>query len=259
MLYDASRAIDDGLPAVGQADMVARVRPVVSSQALLRPDSSAADRYGAQARPNIPVIAAILALHVLMGVMLFQMRAHVVRKQAVALSVVNLTPPPPPPAQETPPSPPSVPRIVAPPPIVRTPVPPVRLVQTTPDPVPVPSFESPAVTPSPVVAPAGPPALPGMVQGGDLGAQMVSGKPPRYPVESRRKHEQGTVVLALTLGLDGAVENIAIARSSGFDRLDRAARDAVKGWRWKPQVRGGRPVRVKGVVEIPFVLRTDAA
>jgi len=95
-----------------------------------------------------------------------------------------------------------------------------------------------------------------IVQGGDLGTQMIAGKPPRYPVESRRKREQGTVLLALTLGLDGAVESLSIAQSSGFARLDNAARDAVRGWRWKPVMRDGQPVRVKGVVEIPFVLRS---
>ena len=97
-----------------------------------------------------------------------------------------------------------------------------------------------------------------IVQGGDLGTQMIAGKPPRYPVESRRKREQGTVLLALTLGLDGAVESLSIAQSSGFARLDNAARDAVRGWRWKPVMRDGQPVRVKGVVEIPFVLRSGA-
>ncbi|MBJ7378314.1 energy transducer TonB, partial [Sphingobium sp.] len=50
-----------------------------------------------------------------------------------------------------------------------------------------------------------------------------------------------------------------VSQSSGFARLDDAARDAVKGWRWKPTIRGGQPVRVRGVVEIPFILRTDAA
>ena len=108
-------------------------------------------------------------------------------------------------------------------------------------------------------APAAPPAPPSLVQGGDLGAQMVAGKPPRYPIESRRKKEQGTVVLSLIVGLDGAVESINVAQSSGSARLDNAARDAVKGWRWKPILRSGQPVRVKGVVEIPFILRTDAA
>jgi protein TonB len=88
---------------------------------------------------------------------------------------------------------------------------------------------------------------------------MIAGKPPRYPVESRRKREQGTVLLALTLAPDGSVDTIAVARSSGFSRLDNAALDAVRRWRWKPMVQQGQPVRVKGVVEIPFVLQGAAA
>jgi protein TonB len=84
---------------------------------------------------------------------------------------------------------------------------------------------------------------------------MVAGKPPRYPTESRRKREQGTVVLALVLGLDGAVEQISVSSSSGSDRLDRAALDAVRRWRWEPISRGGQPVKVRGSVEIPFVLQ----
>ncbi|GLV24457.1 hypothetical protein TomTYG45_08980 [Sphingobium sp. TomTYG45] len=88
---------------------------------------------------------------------------------------------------------------------------------------------------------------------------MVAGKPPRYPIESRRKREQGTVILSLTLGVDGAVESLTIAQSSGFSRLDVAAREAVRSWRWKPMIRDGQPVRVKGVVEIPFVLRSADA
>ena len=54
------------------------------------------------------------------------------------------------------------------------------------------------------------------------------------------------------------MESLSIAQSSGFARLDNAARDAVRGWRWKPVMRDGQPVRVKGVVEIPFVLRSGA-
>ncbi|MFP5433347.1 MAG: energy transducer TonB, partial [Alphaproteobacteria bacterium] len=101
------------------------------------------------------------------------------------------------------------------------------------------------------------PAPPSLIQGGDIGTQMVSGKPPRYPIESRRKREQGTVVLQLILGVDGTVETIMVSQSSGFSRLDNAARDAVKHWRWKPTLRDGQPMRVRGLVEIPFVLRPD--
>lgn len=149
---------------------------------------------------------------------------------------------------------------MAPPPIIQTPVPPVQIA-TTPDPVPVPSPVAVSAPPSPP-APAAPvmaAAAPSVVQVGDIGAQMVSGKPPRYPIDSRRKREQGTVVLALVVGTDGGVESIGIARSSGFARLDDAARDAVKHWRWRPIIHDGQAVRVKGVVEIPFVIRTDKA
>jgi protein TonB len=83
---------------------------------------------------------------------------------------------------------------------------------------------------------------------------MVHAPPPRYPIESRRKREQGTVILAVVLTTDGTVADVRIARSSGYSRLDEAARGTVKKWRWSPTVRGGVAVQVRGTVEIPFVL-----
>jgi len=95
-----------------------------------------------------------------------------------------------------------------------------------------------------------------VVQATDLMARMVAGKPPRYPIESRRKHEEGTVLLSLVLGLDGSVQRISIARSSGFERLDKAALQAVRDWRWQPMMRNGAPITVQGVVPITFELPT---
>jgi protein TonB len=89
----------------------------------------------------------------------------------------------------------------------------------------------------------------------DLGTRMISAVPPRYPTESRRQREQGTVVLELTLDADGRVAHIAVARSSGFSRLDEAALRAVRKWRWAPTMRDGQAVMVQGLVEIPFVLK----
>ncbi len=256
MLQAASQPIEDHDGALDYAPAIAPPPKAVSSPA----SASPADRYGARSRLNIPAIVGILVVHALLIGALIQVRNHVQRTEAAKLTVVNLSPPPPPPpAAETPPPPPSAPQVVAPPPIVQTPVP-VQTVQTSPEPVP-PQTATPVtvIAPGPSTSVAAPPAPPSMVQGGDLGTQMVAGKPPRYPVDSRRKREQGTVVLAITLAVDGGVESIAVSQSSGFVRLDNAARDAVKGWRWKPTIRGGQPVRVRGVVEIPFVLRTDAA
>lgn len=245
---------DDAVPLVDHPNIPARpaIKPVVAAA------QPVTDRYAMRSRPNIPAIATIIIFHILAIGALVQVRNHVHRTPETRLTVVNLTPPPPPPAADTPPPPPSAPDIVAPPPIVQVPMPPIQAMQTTPDPHPTPTPAPMIVAPGPP-APVAPPAPPSLVQGGDLATQMVAGKPPRYPVESRRKREQGTVVLAITLAIDGGVESIVVSQSSGFPRLDKAAKEAVKDWRWKPAIRGGQPVRVRGVVEIPFVLRIDAA
>jgi protein TonB len=83
---------------------------------------------------------------------------------------------------------------------------------------------------------------------------VISAVPPRYPTESRRSHEQGTVVLGLTLDVNGKVAEISIVHSSGYRRLDEAALRAVRKWRWAPTLRDGQPAIVQGQVEIPFVL-----
>lgn len=211
-----------------------------------------ASRYGERRQINLPTILLIILIHGVLIFALIHARQHVQHVRQTRLSVVNLMPPP---AAETPPPPPSAPPLVAPPPLVHVPVPPAPIA-TTPDPSPVPVPPTPVVSRAPVLAAPMAPASPSTVQGGDLGTQMVAGKSPRYPIESRRKREQGTVILSLTLGVDGAVESLTIAQSSGFSRLDAAAREAVRTWRWKPMIRDGLPVRVKGVVEIPFVLRS---
>ncbi|MCJ2184421.1 energy transducer TonB, partial [Novosphingobium sp. 1949] len=94
------------------------------------------------------------------------------------------------------------------------------------------------------------------VEGGDLSSRLLAAQPPSYPVESRRAHEQGTVQLLVLVGTDGRVSEISLASSSGSDRLDKAALRAVRHWRWMPTLRGGVAVLVRGIVTIPFVLRS---
>lgn len=209
-------------------------------------------RYGEDKRPNLP--AAMLAGLLTAGLfaLLLHTGYHRAQVEAAKLAVVNLSiaPPPPPPAsppREVPPQ--QKAPVFAPRPLVAIPTdqPPI---QTSPDPVPAPPVPAPAPP-----SPPAPPAPPATVQASDLGTRMVSGAPPRYPTESRRHHEQGTVTLSLTLDVDGSVAAISVARSSGFDRLDEAALRAVRKWRWAPTMRSGQAVKVRGLVEIPFVLR----
>lgn len=215
----------------------------------------ATGRYGDARRPNLPVLLFTLLAHAALVAAFMTIRDHVVQRREAQLTVLNLTPPPaPPPAapEESVETPETVESPVATPaPVVDFPPRPALTVPTAVAPAPQPV----ALPATPAAPRAAPPAPPSIVQASDLSARMVSGKPPRYPIESRRKKEQGTVVLSLMLGLDGEVASISVSRSSGFARLDDAALDAVRKWRWEPMIRAGQPVMVKGVVEIPFVLQ----
>ncbi|HZU64807.1 MAG TPA: energy transducer TonB [Novosphingobium sp.] len=118
-----------------------------------------------------------------------------------------------------------------------------------------PAPPAPAAAPAPAPAPAAAPAAPAMAEAGDLSARMLSFVAPTYPIDSRRAHEEGTVVLSLLLGTDGRVQEIQVAHTSGSPRLDSAALAAVRKWRWAPVVRDGQPVLVRGTVRIPFLLK----
>lgn len=181
------------------------------------------------------------------------------RLTVVALKELDATPPPPPPppkSLEKPVEQPPLafipkPRIELPSPgpkqvALDLPAPPVSLA------VAVPRIEAPA-GPAEASAPA---ASSSPVEGGDLSSQVLSAKPPVYPVEARRHKQQGTVKLLILVGVDGRVADIKIASSSGTPSLDSAALGAVKRWRWAPQMSGGAPVAVRGYVTIPFVLTT---
>lgn len=111
----------------------------------------------------------------------------------------------------------------------------------------------PAPAPAPVAAAPKAPAGPAEV--GDLGARILSFTPPTYPLESRRNMEEGTVTLGLLVGTDGRVAEISVANSSGYPRLDKAALEAVRKWRWTPMMRGGEAVMLRGFLKIPFGLK----
>lgn len=91
---------------------------------------------------------------------------------------------------------------------------------------------------------------------GVQGVRPNSGNPtPSYPGMSRRRGEEGQVVLQVVVGTDGRVASLSVAQSSGFRRLDKAALDAVRQWRFQPARRGSTPVRSVARIPIRFALR----
>ena len=64
---------------------------------------------------------------------------------------------------------------------------------------------------------------------------------PDYPNASRRMEEEGTVSLRFLVGVDGQVIQSEIEKSSGFKRLDEAARAGLSKCRFQPATVDGRP------------------
>jgi periplasmic protein TonB len=77
---------------------------------------------------------------------------------------------------------------------------------------------------------------------------------PSYPNAAAMRGEQGTVVLLVHVQPDGLVSRVEVARSSGYERLDNAARDAVQSWHFLPSVRNGQPIASVVPVRIVYEL-----
>ncbi|MBU3608886.1 energy transducer TonB [Polynucleobacter nymphae] len=76
-----------------------------------------------------------------------------------------------------------------------------------------------------------------------------------YPSFSKRSGEQGTVVVRLIIDQTGNVEDVALLQSSTFPRLDRAASEIGRRYRFKPFVVNGSPQRISTNLLIKFNLK----
>jgi len=117
-----------------------------------------------------------------------------------------------------------------------------------PDPV-----EPPEATahPKPRAGPAADGDLEG--DGGAVAAQALGVSKPRYPSLSRRRNEEGRVVLAVEIRADRTHGSIEIVQSSGHSRLDQAAVQALKRAKFIPAKRGGE--RVTSTKQVAFTFR----
>jgi len=71
-----------------------------------------------------------------------------------------------------------------------------------------------------------------------------------YPDASVRANEMGRCVVQVTVAADGRIIAAAIQNGSGFDRLDQACLNGVKGQRMLPATEDGKPI--EGTVSIPI-------
>lgn len=113
-----------------------------------------------------------------------------------------------------------------------------------------PVAETPAASRSETAPPAPPaPVIPPTHIGGHLGNPR-----PVYPPLSIELGEAGAVGLRVAVSADGRAQEVSIARSSGFPRLDRAALQAVRNWRFRPATRGNEAIPYTYVFNVDFDL-----
>ncbi len=147
----------------------------------------------------------------------------------------KLPPPPPPPKpKEPPPEARPEPKPTTPPPVY---VPPVEVT------VQAPISNAPSIsttTQAPPPQPEAPPAPREPVLTAPV-ANAASCRKPSYPSVSRRNEEQGVVVLRFLVAPNGSVIKSEVKSSSGFERLDEAARQALSLCSFKPGTADGQP------------------
>ena len=76
---------------------------------------------------------------------------------------------------------------------------------------------------------------------------------PVYPEMARAAKISGMVIIEAVVGVDGAVRDARVLRSSPL--LDEAALAAVRQWRYTPTLLNGNPVPVIITVTVNFTLR----
>jgi protein TonB len=124
------------------------------------------------------------------------------------------------------------------------------------EPPPEVQFEEAVTPPSDVPVPASANAISGSQQQGAPAQDLKTSNrvDPIYPPASRRGGEQGTVRLKVLVDTNGRPSNVAVTQSSGFPRLDEAAVQAVRKWKFEAATDGTNKIQAYTQVAVTFKL-----
>jgi periplasmic protein TonB len=198
--------------------------------------------------------AIVVALHVAVIAALLQYEpARLALSEAMPIMVSLITP------QTVVEKPQVLPKPLPVKPRVTAPVPPVpeqiiAAAPTAPEAALAPAPPPPApLTSAPPPAPA--PAIAVPVVPPNFNASYLENPAPAYPPLARRVGEQGKVMLRVLVNARGTADTVELRSSSGSSRLDDAAVESVKHWRFVPARQGDQPVAAWVLVPITFSLR----
>ena len=199
-----------------------------------------------------PAMLLIIALHIgaLWGLMQIESVRKAVEEAApIMVGLITLPPPEPPkPKIEPPPKPAPVKPKPKPQMIAAETAAPSEMVAPVPEPV---------IPEPPPPPPPAPPAPPAPIIPPNFVAAYLDNPPPVYPSASKRLGETGTVLLRVLVDEQGQSKSIEIQSSSGYSRLDRAALDAVRKWKFVPAKQGDRAISAAVLVPLTFELKNS--
>ena len=107
---------------------------------------------------------------------------------------------------------------------------------------------------------SGPKVISGSSGGGgrtadaDYRAESLRNAQPRYPIYSRKMHQEGVVIVSAEVLTDGSATDIRIAASSGIKLLDEAALETIKQWHFIPAKKDGIPYVQRLRIPVTFSL-----
>ena len=221
---------------------------------------------------NAAIVLGVVSLHV---VFIWALQSGLLMRAAEIIVPAELlaefiTPP----APQAPPTPPKPVPVATP-----TPTPPTPQKRAPPkapstpqlqplainDPTPSATAPTGVVTQAPQAVAAGPSAAapataaaaqgPAKIELPSLDARYSDQDATIYPAMSRRLGEEGTTVYSVLIGTDGKAISARLVKSSGFERLDKAAYDTVMRRRYTPGTRDGVPVALSYNAPISWVLK----
>ncbi len=122
----------------------------------------------------------------------------------------------------------------------------VEVKETTPEPVPAPVQEAVEMKAPPKVEPV---VVEEKIEPPKFGVAYLQNPEPEYPRMSKRLGEEGRVLLHVVVDTQGNPTEVTLKKTSGHERLDEAAIEAVKGWRFIPAMKN--KVALIAAVDVP--------
>lgn len=135
-----------------------------------------------------------------------------------------------------------------------------NVVQPVTEPMPRIEFDEPVVPPADVPMQPSQNAIAATETAAGAPAQELKASKrvePAYPPQSRRAGEEGSVRLRILVDERGMPRDVQVVKGSGFARLDQAAMEAARKWRFVAATNGSHAITAWTQVAITFRLTSQ--